>query len=427
MIKKLRAKLILACMFSLAVVLLVILGGVNLMSYQKVVSDADTVLSLLAANDGAFPKLRAPQEEKDEGYFAPFGTPGGKPNLFNQRIMSPETPYESRFFSVLLGEDGQAVETDTGQIAAVDAEQATDYAQKAAASGKTSGFLDDYRFLVQNESGGIRVIFLDCGRSLSSFRTTLLASVSLAVLGLAAVLFLLLILSRRIVRPMAESYEKQRQFITDAGHELKTPMTIISADADLAEMECGENQRLTDIRRQAQRLTALTNDLIYLSRMEEEQPKLQYIDFPISDVVEEMAQSFAAPARSQDKDFQVQVQPMLSFKGDEKGIRQLVSILLDNALKYSSPGGQLALRLEKQGRNLLLTVSNTCAQLMEQDKLPHLFDRFYRTDQSRNSQSGGYGLGLSIAKSIVSAHKGKIRAESPDGTQLTIQVTLAAG
>ena len=236
MIKKLRAKLILACMFSLAVVLLVILGGVNLMSYQKVVSDADTVLSLLAANDGAFPKLRAPQEEKDEGYFAPFGTPGDKRDLFNQRIMSPETPYESRFFSVLLGEDGQAVETDTGQIAAVDAEQATDYAQKAAASGKTSGFLDDYRFLVQNESGGIRVIFLDCGRSLSSFRTTLLASVSLAVLGLAAVLFLLLILSRRIVRPMAESYEKQRQFITDAGHELKTPMTIISADADLAEM-----------------------------------------------------------------------------------------------------------------------------------------------------------------------------------------------
>ena len=341
--------------------------------------------------------------------------------------MSPETPYESRFFSVLLGEDGQAVETDTGQIAAVDAEQATDYAQKAAASGKTSGFLDDYRFLVQNESGGIRVIFLDCGRSLSSFHTTLLASVSLAVLGLAAVLFLLLILSRRIVRPMAESYEKQRQFITDAGHELKTPMTIISADADLAEMECGENQWLTDIRRQAQRLTALTNDLIYLSRMEEEQPKLQYIDFPISDVVEEMAQSFAAPARSQNKDFQVQVQPMLSFKGDEKGIRQLVSILLDNALKYSPSGGQLALRLEKQGRNLLLTVSNTGAQPMEQDKLPHLFDRFYRTDQSRNSQSGGYGLGLSIAKSIVSAHKGKIRAESHDGTQLSIQVTLAAG
>lgn len=418
MIKKLRAKLILACMFSLAVVLLVILGGVNLMSYQKVVSDADTVLALLAANNGAFPKPPAPQ---DGGDFVPPGAPEGKPNVFSPRAMSPETPYESRFFSVLLGEDGQVLETNTLQIAAVDEEQAADYAQRAAAAGRTSGFLGNYRYLIQSESGGVRIIFLDCGRSLSSFRTTLLASVSLAVL------FLLLILSRRIVRPMAESYAKQRQFITDAGHELKTPMTIISADADLAEMECGENQWLTDIRRQAQRLTALTNDLIYLSRMEEEQPQLQYIDFPISDVVEEMAQSFAAPARSQDKELQIQVQPMLSFHGDEKGIRQLVSILLDNALKYSPPGGQLELRLEKQGRSLLLTVSNPCAQPVDQDKLPHLFDRFYRTDASRNSQSGGYGLGLSIAKSIVTAHKGKIRAESPDGTQLSIQVTLAAG
>ena len=292
MIKKLRAKLILACMFSLAVVLLVILGGVNLMSYQKVVSDADTVLALLAANNGAFPQAPRPPGWGD---FVPPGAPEGKPNFFSPRAMSPETPYESRFFSVLLGEDGQVLETNTLQIAAVDEEQAADYAQRAAAAGRTSGFLGNYRYLIQSESGGVRIIFLDCGRSLSSFRTTLLASVSLAVLGLAAVLFLLLILSRRIVRPMAESYAKQRQFITDAGHELKTPMTIISADADLAEMECGENQWLTDIRRQAQRLTALTNDLIYLSRMEEEQPQLQYIDFPISDVVEEMPSPLPPP------------------------------------------------------------------------------------------------------------------------------------
>lgn len=242
MIKKLRRKLIAACMLSLAVVLLVILGGVNLVSYQKVVADADNVLSMLA-------------------------------------------------------------------------------------------------------------------------------SVALSLLGLLAVLMLLLILSHRIVRPVAESYEKQKQFITDAGHELKTPMTIISADADLLEMECGENQWLTDIRRQAQRLTGLTNDLIYLSRMEEEQPKLQVIQFPLSDLAEEMAQSFAAPAQSQGKELEVSVQPMLSCTGDEKAIRQLISILLDNALKYSPQGGKLALKLEKQGRNVLLTVSNTTTQPMERDKL----------------------------------------------------------
>ena len=125
-----------------------------------------------------------------------------------------------------------------------------------------------------------------------------------------------------------------------------------------------------------------------------------------------MAQSFAAPVQSQGKELEVSVQPMLSCTGDEKAIRQLISILLDNALKYSPQGGKLALKLEKQGRGVLLTVSNTTAQPMERDKLSHLFDRFYRTDHSRSSQTGGYGLGLSIAKEIVESHGGNIRCES---------------
>lgn len=414
MIKKLRRKFIAACMISLAIVLIVILGGVNLMSYQKVVSDADTVLALLAANKGTFPKMHTGQADK----------PLEKDNLFAPRTISPETPYESRFFSVVLDENSRVLETDTDQIAAVDGDAAAAYAQGVANSGRSSGFWGDYRYLSLAEGENTRVIFLDCGRSLSSFRTTLLASVALSLLGLLAVLVLLLILSRRIVRPVAESYEKQKQFITDAGHELKTPMTIIAADAELAEMECGENQWLTDIRRQAQRLAGLTNDLIYLSRMEEEQTKLQLIDFPFSDMAEEMAQSFQALAKSQEKDFVLSIQPMISYTGDEKAIQQLLSILLDNALKYSPAGGHLDLRLEKQGRTVLLTMSNTTVQPMDRDKLPHLFDRFYRTDQSRNSSTGGYGLGLSIAKSIVLAHKGKIRAESPDGMSLSVIVTL---
>ena len=425
MIKKLRRKLIAACMLSLTVVLAVILGGVHLMSYQKVVSDADAVLDLLGENAGIFPKLHIVPGEAGEQDLLPFGGPWGRGEL-PQRALSPETPYESRFFSVLLGGDGQALETDTGQIAAVDTREAADYAQQAADSGRSSGFLGNYRYLVQEESDGTRVIFLDCGRSLSSFRATLLASAALAALGLAAVLALLLILSSRIVRPVAESYEKQKQFITDAGHELKTPMTIISADADLLEMECGENQWLTDIRSQARRLTDLTNDLIYLSRMEEEQPRLQCIEFPLSDVAEEMALSFQGLARSQGKDLDLHIQPLLSCTGDEKAIRQLLSILLDNALKYSPAGGRLELRLEKQGRGVVLAVSNTAAEPVDREKLPHLFDRFYRSDQSRSSQTGGYGLGLSIARSIVLAHKGRIRAESPDGRSLSVIVTLPA-
>lgn len=419
MIKKLRRKFIAACMISLFIVLAVILGGVNLMSYQKVVSDADAVLTLLGSNNGDFPK-----NEVQPGGGSPAGGEPGTRDIFGRRALSPETPFESRFFSVLLDGNGQVIQTDTSQIAAVDDAAAAAYAQAAAETGRSAGFLGDYRYLVLTEGENTRVIFLDCGRGLSSFRTTLLASVSLSLLGLLAVLALLLILSRRIVRPVAESYEKQKQFITDAGHELKPPTTIISADADLLEMECGENQWLTDIRRQAQRLTGLTNDLIYLSRMEEEQPPLQIIEFPLSDVAEEMAQSFQALAKGQKKQMVLSLQPMLSCTGDEKSIRQLLSILLDNALKYSPAGGRLELRLEKQGRGVLLTVSNTTVQPVEPEKLPHLFDRFYRSDQSRSSQTGGYGLGLSIAKSIVQAHKGKIRAESHDAMSLSVVVTL---
>ena len=418
MIRKLRRKLIAACMASLAAVLLVILGGVNWMSYQKVVDDADAVLAVLSANRGVFPQQGQPLGELP----APQGP---ETDREHRRLFSPETPYESRFFSVQLDGGGQVLQTDTRQIAAVDEEAAASYAETAAASGDRSGFLDDYRFLcTDGDDGTVRIIFLDCGRSLSSFRTTLLASIALALVGLLAVLVLLLVLSSRIVRPVAESYEKQKQFITDAGHELKTPMTIISADADLLEMECGENQWLTDIRRQTQRLTGLTNDLIYLSRMEEEQPALQAIEFPLSDVAEEMVQSFFAPAKNQGKTLEVCIQPMVSCTGDEKAIRQLLSILLDNALKYSPEGGQLTLRVEKQGRGVLLSVSNTTAQPMDRGQLSRLFDRFYRADQSRSSETRGYGLGLSIARSIVLAHKGRIRAESPDGASISVVVTL---
>ena len=420
-IKTLRRKFIAATMLSLAAVLLVILGGVNLMSYQKVISDADAILELLCANSGTFPEFPTGKRPAQAAAQPPISA--DKPG-FGDRGLSPETPYESRYFSVVLDETGQVVYTDTVQIAAIDDDTAASYAQAVWQSGRTSGFWEDYRYACRSEANGWRIIFLDCGRTLSGFRTTLLASVMLALVGLGAVLVLLLILSGRIIRPVAESYEKQKRFITDAGHELKTPLTIISADTDLAEMECGENEWLEDIRRQAQRLTGLTEDLIYLSRMEEAQPRLQFLEFPISDVVEEMAQSFLAPARSQDKKLEIEVKPMIYCNGDEKAVRQLVSILMDNALKYAPPGGHLTLRLERQGRTVVLTVSNTTVYPVDKESLEHLFDRFYRADQSRNTQTGGYGLGLSIAKSIVSAHRGKIRAESPVPDLLTIVVSL---
>ncbi|MBQ2626863.1 MAG: GHKL domain-containing protein, partial [Eubacterium sp.] len=172
------------------------------------------------------------------------------------------------------------------------------------------------------------------------------------------------------------------------------------------------------------RLTKLTNDLVYLSRMDEVQRQVEMIDFPLSDVVTEISQSFRSRAIVEEKEYTGNITPMLTYHGDEKAIRQLVSILLDNALKYSPAGGKISLSLAPQGKGILLEVRNTTSERIVPESVDHLFDRFYRTDQSRNSETGGFGLGLAIAKAVVTAHRGKITAASDDGRSLTISALL---
>ena len=222
----------------------------------------------------------------------------------------------------------------------------------------------------------------------------------------------------------AESYEKQKQFITDAGHEIKTPLTIIQADADVLEMELGENEWLADIQNNVRRLTDLTNDLVSLARMEEGGTPLELVEIPLPDVVTETAQTFHTLAQAQNKELRIHAEPMLSMDADEKAITKLVGILLDNALKYSPEGTPISLGLEKQGKQIKLSVENVSAVTLSEGNLDRLFERFYRADPSRNSQTGGHGIGLSIASAIVSAHNGQIHAAQPSPGSLRITVTL---
>lgn len=411
MIKKLRVKFVTVAMISVGMVLLLIMGTINILSYNRVVEYADMVLEILQENDGRFPM----EKDKEKGKEIP------KDHMMELPELSPEMPYESRFFSVVLDESGDVLSIDTGMIAAIDRDTACEYALKVWESGKTQGFVGDYRYTIKRADNGVQIVFLDCTRNISNFHTFLLISVLVSVLGMIAVFILLVLLSDRIVRPFAESYEKQKRFITDAGHEIKTPLTIIDADAAVLEMECGESEWLQDIQKQTIRLRGLTDDLIYLSRMEENQNDQPMIDFPLSDIVMETAQSFQALAVTQEKMFACYVEPMITYHGDEKSIQRLVSILLDNALKYSKTGGKIELRLWRDGKNICLSVYNT-TENVDREKLSRLFDRFYRADQSRNSETGGYGIGLSIARAIVTAHKGKIAAVTEDGKSLRINV-----
>lgn len=407
MIRKLRTRLVVVCMLSLLLVIAVILGVVLATSYQGVVSDADRVLALLAENEGEFPVLK---EDFDWEALGP-------------RRQSQELGYEIRYFSVLLDETGAVVETDTGQIAAVDEETAVDYAVQILAQDTQAGFLKDYRYLISQEGTDTRVIFLDCGASMVAFRSTLFTSLWVAAVGLAAVLFLILLFSRRLVRPLILGYEKQKRFITDAGHEIKTPIAIIQADSEVLALESGENEWIQDIQHQIRRLSSLTNDLIYLSRMEEDQGRGKFLPLSLSQVVTETAQAFQTMAKSQNKSFTIDVQPGLAMEGEEKALGQLVSVLLDNALKYAPEGGEIALALARQGKYFRLTVENT-AQGITKELLENLFDRFYRGGVSRDSSQGGYGIGLSIARAVVQAHRGKISAAAKGEDKLLIAVLL---
>ena len=447
MIRKLRFKLISAAMISLFIVITIIIGIVNILNYHGIVQDADGILTILQDNNGRFPQQNTQMDISKQSHeaaapiFSP-DAPGSESDSIetasgvtqaeppkgnnNPRLQSPELPYESRFFSVLLDENGTVLSTDTGKIAAVNSSEAGEYAKEILQSGKRKGFFSAYRYLrTETDSDShTRIIFLDCSRSLNSFRNVLLISCGVSGLGLMMVLGLMILLSKHIIKPFSENYEKQKRFITDAGHEIKTPITIINADTEVLEMDTGPNEWIDDIRIQTERLSKLTKDLIYLARMEEGEHQTQMIDFPLSEVISETAASFQALARTESKQFALQIQPMLSFYGDEDNIRKLTSILLDNALKYSDENGFIQLNLEKKGKYIQLLVVNTTRDALNREQLTHLFDRFYRMDTSRNSETGGYGIGLSIAQAVVQMHKGKISATAMNDHKIQLSVLL---
>ncbi|MBQ9121060.1 MAG: GHKL domain-containing protein [Clostridia bacterium] len=421
MIGRLKRRFILLSTVSLLVLMTVVVAGMNIINYNALVADIDEILVFLSQNRGTFPDF-FDEPEKDETPEELIGNAG----LRLPGHMSPELPYESRYFSVLLSLEGEVLFTDISRIASVDGELAAEYATEVLSRERSVGFADTYRYIRQREGDTVRITFLDCGRKLEPFYTFLYTSIFIALTGLITVFLVLVFFSGRIVRPMAESYEKQKRFITDAGHEIKTPLTIIRANTDILEMELGQNESLSDIRQQTERLTALTNDLVYLARMEEAERSVPLIEFPLSEVVEEEAEAFHGVAKAEGKTLQRRIQPMLTIKGNDASIRRLVSLLMDNALKYSPDGSTILLRLCKQGNSILLEISNETRSPLRAEQLNHVFDRFYRADTSRSSDTGGYGIGLSTARAITNAHGGKISANIKNGRVFTVAAIFPA-
>lgn len=500
MLKKLRRKFIAIAMLSVSIVLIAIVGTINIANYMSTNEALDARLKLIAGNGGTFPDLLEQKNMGVEGNKTDSinnGTstrkepPSGKtdvqpPEDMNQADLkdnnlkdnnlkdnglkendlkrhgiSPESQFDTRYFTVTINSNGEVENIDTSKIASVSSENAAQYAKKLWKSGKKgdgkNGFSESFKYMTVGEGGSTMYIFLSCQRELSTIRTYVLASVGISVFGLGVVFVMIYFFSGKILKPVSESYEKQKRFITDASHEIKTPLTIIDANTEVIEMMEGENEWTSSTRKQVARLTSLTEKLVFLSRMDEEATKLEMLEFSLSDAILDTAEPFKTVARTKGKKLTIDVTDKILYTGDEKTIRQLVSILLDNAMKYSgcsnagfeksninktnlnkttqtqndcvttiNQAPEIEISLKPSGRNRIITVWNTVDETanIKKGRQDMLFERFYRTDISHNSKTGGFGIGLSAAYAIVKAHKGKITAESKDGRSIKFTIVL---
>ena len=335
---------------------------------------------------------------------------------------------ESRYFSVTLDEAGNVRMNGNTRQSEYSGEELREIARRALAGGRAGGFFEKWLFRVEGTEDGLRsVVFLNCETRLAAVRALALISAA-ACLGAILLAWLLVSLfSSRAIRPMLENAVQQKQFITDAGHELKTPLTVISANMDVLALETGENEWIRSTQKQVANLRGLVGELIYLSRLDEEGYALARNDVNLAAVLREEAEPFAGMAEFAGKRLEISAEADLTLKGDEAALRRLISVLLDNAVKYAPEGDAIAVSLRSNGRKAALAVENGLTAPMEEDALKHLFDRFYRVDASRSKESGGYGIGLSVARAVAEKHGGSIRARLTDAGRLRIAAVLPMG
>ncbi len=417
MIKKLKNRFIALAMISMFVLLALIITTVNMLNYNYVISDTDKALKIFVHEsdfDGGPgekehpPDSKRPKADKE------------KPS----KTKIPDTYMIDEYYSALISEKGEIMATDRDHIPWLSEESAVKYALLAYKEGMDKGSVGIFRYHTDTADGGTLITLMNIDRELSACGRFLLISLLVGLCGYIVISIAIIFYSHRLTKPIAESYVRQKRFITNAGHELKTPLTIINANIELIEMDTDAYESVEEIKHQVARLTDMTNNLVYLSRMEEAEGSLTITEFPVSDIISEAVYPFCSAASAQNKKTEIDITPSLSFTGNSRSIQQLTSILMENALKYSPENSVIRVSLSKQGKFLVFAIENKTICPVSKTETEHIFERFYRTDISRNSETGGHGIGLSMAKAIVNAHNGKISAVTDELDSFRIIVQL---
>ena len=401
MFKSLRRKFITTAVGSVAVVIAILAIALNFINYYKLEERIDTTLED-ASRSQALIKIFA--EDGDD--------------LVITKNSSSTTDYNG--FSIAKVDDsGRIIKTyrDDTLIPNQDALQSK--VIEALKEGKTSGFIGSYRFLKAETNVGNLILFLNCQRELDSQHSFEKNSLLISIGVIASVFILIVLVSKRVIAPIQETYIKQKQFITGASHELKTPLAIISSNADVLEMMNGDSKWTQNIHNQVDRLTSLVNSLVVFSRMEEKDT-VERTRFDLTNSLESRIEDFNELANFQKKNIVTDIDPDLYYFGEEASIVQLMDILLENAIKYAPEDSGISVSLKKNRKYAILKVSNKAT--VQKGDLSKVFERFYRLDESRNSAIKGYGIGLSMAQLIAEKHKETIRAYAPEDGIFKIEV-----
>lgn len=411
---RLRRKFICTAMGSVTLVLTLIVGGINVVNYHGVVDRTEARLDLIAREG----------EDGRQASAAPT-----RPDAPRPHGISAETPFDVRFFTVTLDSSGGVTSMDMSNIAAVDERQAEQMATDLWRSGRTEGFSSEYRFrmVAAEPEGGSddasrTYLFLDCTRELGQFDSFLRASIAISGAGLALVCALVALLSGLAIKPIADSYDKQRRFVTDASHELKTPLSVIDANTEVIEMTEGESEWTRGIHEQVARMSRLTERLVFLARMDEGD-ELEMGECDLSEVAKRAIEPYHAVALSANKRLSSSVDDGVCCRGDAAAIAQAICLLLDNAMRYAREESVVEVSVRTRDHACRIDVSNAFDELPKGD-LDVLFERFYRSDESRARETGGSGIGLSVVRAIAEAHHGKALCTTDGVDTITFSLIL---
>lgn len=400
MIKRLRRKLTILLMSIFSIVMIVILVGINYANYQ------DNNRNSMYFID------RFIQNEKSESW--PGKDKGDKRNFPKNNTREEAVFRLSQFYTAKVDNNGvvTSVINKTGKGYTDDEIKA--YANIVLTKGKEKGFLEGLLYAVSDTSYGKAIVFIDNRIAEENIRTLIIYSIIVGIIGLIILFIISIYLSRWIVKPVEEAFEKQKRFISDASHELKTPLTVIRANTDILETDIGDNKWLKYINLEVGLMDNLVNKLLILAKVESGDDRSSYENIDFSKSVRGAAMPFESVAFEKGMNLNIDVETGIQLYGDRYAINQLVAILVDNAIKHTEENGTIEVKAKSNRGSKILEVSNTGAPIPEEDR-ERIFERFYRGDKSRNRSSRRYGLGLAIAKIIVEQHKGNITVECKEG------------